>query len=304
MKPSWAAEAARISAWRALPREVVSSERARITSPASPSSLETSRRAASTASCLGVADDHVRPVAESQLPPVAGRPRADVGDRLGDPVDRVGPHQEHVGRLRGDLLGVVGEAAEVERGAAAGRPDARRVELEVVEVAVMGDALAVEQRAQYVHDLERARVPGRRLQRRPGEVGGDDVDRQPAAEDLVDGRQLTRELRRPHLAHPHREQQLHPPQQRRDPGRECDRVDPHRVAGGQQQVVVAAGLGGERDVAAVRPAGLERRVADPEELVVVVAQRGEPGDLEFVHLGKGNPGSELAKRCAVSRRAR
>ena len=228
---------------------------------------------------LGGPDDHVRTVAEPQLTSVPGRPRPHVGDHRRDAFQGVRPHQVHVGGLRGDLARRVGQPAEVERRGASGRVQPRRVQVEVHELAVVRDVLAVQQVAQHAHDLERAAVPRRRLQCLAGQVRGDDVDGQPAAEHLVDGGELARELRRPHLAHPHRDQQPHPPQQRRDPGCECDRVDAHRVAGRQQEVVVAGFLGRERDAPAVLPARQQGAVRHAEKLVVVVAERGEPGDL-------------------------
>src|SRR5580693_7700735 len=98
-------------------------------------------------------------------------------------------------------------------------------------------------------------------------------------EHLIDRGELPGELRGPHLTHPHGDQELHPAQQRGDPGGERYRVDPHRVAGGQQQVVVSGLLRAERDIAAVFPARLQPAVRHAEKLVVVVTQRGKPGDL-------------------------
>ena len=59
---------------------------------------------------------------------------------------------------------------------------------------------------------------------------------------------------------------------------ESHRIDPERVAGRQQQVVEPAGLGGERDGSAMLEAGEQAPIGHAEELVVVVAQRGEPRD--------------------------
>ena len=85
--------------------------------------------------------------------------------------------------------------------------------------------------------------------------------------------ELAGQLRRPHLAAAGGGQQAHAPQQRRDGGGEGQGIDAQRVAGRQKDVVEAAGLGGQRDVAAVLPARLQLRIGHAEELIVVVAKR-------------------------------
>ena len=70
------------------------------------------------------------------------------------------------------------------------------------------------------------------------------------------------------------------------------KVDPERIAGGQQQVVEPELLGLKRDAPAVLVAGAQLRVGHAQELVVVIAQGAEPGDLagreSLVH-GSGSP---------------
>jgi hypothetical protein len=226
---------------------------------------------------LGGADDDVGPVAEPELAAVAGGAGSHVRQDGPDSGQRVGPHQKHVRGLGGDLAGCFGQAAEIERRAAApDRAQPRRVQCDVHEFTVEVDWLAVEQVPQNLYDLQGAAVPGSRFQALAGQVGGDDIDRQAPVEQLIDRGELPSELRRPHLPHPHRDQQLHPAQQRGDPGGERDRVDAHRVARRQQQVVVSGLFRAERDVAAVFPARLQPAIRHAEKLVIVVAQRGKP----------------------------
>jgi hypothetical protein len=61
---------------------------------------------------------------------------------------------------------------------------------------------------------------------------------------------------------------------------EAKAVDAEGVARRQEHVVEAVAIGGGDDVAAVRPTRGESRVGLAEELVVVVAERSKPGDLD------------------------
>lgn len=70
---------------------------------------------------------------------------------------------------------------------------------------------------------------------------------------------------------------------------ERDRVNAERVARGEKDVVEPVAVGGEGDVSAVLPAGLEGGVWDAEEFVVVVAKCREPGDLDGDVHGRGRP---------------
>ena len=63
---------------------------------------------------------------------------------------------------------------------------------------------------------------------------------------------------------------------------------PSAVSRRQQDAVVPGGLGGDGDGPAVVPAAGQAGVGDAEELVVVVAQRAEPGDF-----GRAGHGSTL-----------
>ena len=199
-----------------------------------------------------------------------------------------------------------GQAAEVERrrDRQSGRPsssgpidgDPRGVEPDVVELAVMVDRGPGEQRAQDRHHLERAGVAGVAGELRAGQVRADDVDRQAAVEHLVEAGELAGELRRPHLATADGQQQLDPLGDRCDPAGERHPVDAERVPRRQQHVVEPVGLGRGHDVTAVRPRRPQCGVGHAEVLVVVVAQRREPGDLRTARSSHGIASPRAATR--------
>ncbi len=216
----------------------------------SASSWDTSRSAAARAIGLGVANDHMGAQAVHERAVVAlGGERGHLGDGVGHRCDRVRPGEEHVGLGGGDILGGRGETTEVHRGT--GAADGRRpwwVQGEVDEVAVHVDRLAVQQLTQRLHPLAGALVPGRRFEFLTGDVGRDDVDAQSTIGELIDGGELAGELRQPHLAHPHGEQQV-------DllgvGGARCGErggVDAEGVPRRQQHVVEAVAIGGADDV--------------------------------------------------------
>ena len=97
---------------------------------------------------------------------------------------------------------------------------------------------------------------------------------------LVDGGHLPGQLGDDQLAHPHRQQQVQAAHQRSQGGGEGGGVDAQGVARGQEDVVVAVLLGGQGDGAAVRPGRAQGLVGHAQALVVVVAQGGEPADLD------------------------
>ena len=177
-------------------------------------------------------------IAELERAAVFGGARLQVGDVLAHLVHRVGPHQVHVARLGGAFARLMAEAAEIEGGAFAGQcGDARRVELEVVKIALEIERLAVEQGADDLHDLGRAGIAGAGFDLLARHVGRDDVDVQPSAgarcigaENAVERRDPARELRRPVLAHARCPEQLDAAHLRRDGRGERGGVEPERIA--------------------------------------------------------------------------
>ena len=139
---------------------------------------------------------------------------------------------------------------------------------------------AVEQLAQRPHPLAGALVAGRRLERFAGDVGRDDVDRQPPVGELVDRRQLAGELRQPHLTHPHGEQQVDACRCAwRSPRRTRWSRSPVRIPTGAARCRTRCGRRCLTMSAQCVPGTGERRIGHAEELVVVVAQCAEPRDL-------------------------
>ena len=221
----------------------------------------------------------MRAVAEAQRPAIGGGARGHVGDDAGNDLLPVGPHQEHVRLLRRRIARRRRQTAEIQqRGLARRHADARWIDLQLPERAVMIERLPIQQRLQYPHRLDRAGIARARCQRLAGQVGRNDVDRQPPAQHPVDRRDLPRQLRRPAFADPHRHQQRHPPQHRRDRGGKGGGVDPQRIARRQQDIVEPAAFGLQHDVAAMLPARLQLGVGHAQKLVIVVAQRREPAD--------------------------
>ena len=127
-----------------------------------------------------------------------------------------------------------------------------------------------------MHELDGSAVARLRVEGLPRHVRADDVDRQAPLGHLVDGGELTSELREPHLPDPHGEQQVDLFGVGGDRRGKRGRVDPELVARWQEDVVEAIAVGGLDDVTAMVPRALQLGVRDAEELVVVVAQGTEP----------------------------
>jgi hypothetical protein len=151
--------------------------------------------------------------------------------------------------------------------------------VEVVPGPLPVDPAAVEQVTDRLHHLEGPPVPFFGSQRLARQIARDQVHGQPTVEQVVEGRQLPGQLRRPQLAAAHGHQQADPLGGRRDRGGKRDRVDPEGVARRQQDVVEPPPFGFGHDVAAVLEAAEQFGVGHPQHLVVVVAERREPADL-------------------------
>ena len=191
--------------------------------------------------------------------------------------DRVGPHQVHVASLGGGLAGFVGQAAEVHRRASPrNRRDVRRSEIDFVELAVERERFAVEQRPQDVHNFDASPVARCGFHRLSGQLAGDDVDGETSAKHPIERRQLPRKLRRPHLAAANGDEQADSVRERHDAAGERDRIDAQLIARRQKDVVEAAALCRDDDVAAMLVARAQAVVGHAEEFVIVVAQRRKP----------------------------
>ena len=108
---------------------------------------------------FGLANDHMGAVAEAQRAAMLVGAALHVGDDRGDIFLPVGPHQEDVAALRRRFARILAQAAEIQqRRLARERADARRIDLQLPEFAVMVERLAVQQRLQDMHRLDRAGV--------------------------------------------------------------------------------------------------------------------------------------------------
>jgi len=225
---------------------------------------------------------------------VARGPGPQVGDDGRDLGEGVRPHEVHVGGGRCDLACLLRQPAEVERRAApVGGAGRRRIEVEVEELAVERHRLAVEQPPEHLHRLEGASVPGAGGEALARQVARDDVHGESAVEHPVECGDLAGELGHPELAAAHGEQEVQPCQQRGETAGERGAVDTQRIARRQEHVVESVALGGEHDVAAVRPRRTQCGVGHTEKLVVVVAERGEPRVLGH---GSGRPSDAAMMR--------
>ena len=176
----------------------------------------------------------MRAVPEAKLPPVASGALTQIGEGLLDLPHTIWPEQIDIGSARRRLSDRLREAPKVERRTAARQgPQARRLDLERMELAAARDGLAIQQVAQDLHHLNRAPVARAGLERGAGQVARDDVHGEPAGEHLIEGRELPRQHRRPQLSAAHGHQQLHAGEQRCDASREGHRVDAEGVARGQ-----------------------------------------------------------------------
>jgi hypothetical protein len=235
----------------------------------------------------------VHAIAEPKGASVVGSSARHVGDDLGHDGLSVGPHEVDVGAFGGAFARVVGESTEVQRRTdAAHRLNAWRRHREVKELAVMFERLTCEENAQDFDDLGGAPIPRGAGQWGAGEVRRDDVHREPTAEHAVERGDLSGELRWPEFAAPHSQEEPHRGKHRRHSGGKGSGIDAEFVARGQQHVVEARRLRAKDDVGAVLPRAAQRVVGNTEELVVVVAQSGKPGNFS----GHRNSGNDQAQR--------
>jgi hypothetical protein len=212
-------------------------------------------------------------VAKTQGAAMTRRPLLHIRDDRRDLALRAGPHQIDIAALGGGLARIGRQASEIEQWRLARNgADARRIEFQLPELAIMIDGFAIEQAAQDGHRLARAGVALTRAQRLARHLRGDDVDLQPPAQHPVDGGDLPGQLRRPAFADAHRHQQGKAAQHGGDPGGKGRGVDPQIVTRGQQDVVEARAFGLKHDVAAMLPARLQAFIGHAEELVIIVAQ--------------------------------
>ncbi|HQQ71360.1 MAG TPA: FAD-dependent monooxygenase, partial [Alicycliphilus sp.] len=242
---------------------------------------------------FGFADDHVDAVTELQAATETGGAGLHVGDGFTHLVHRIGPHQVDVACLGGAFAGFVAEPAEIERRALARNGgDPRRIEVELVELALEIEVFAVQQGAHDLHDLSRTGIARGRRHGFAGHVGRDDVDVEPpagacsiGAKNPVKRGNAAGQLRRPVFAHSGGPQQLDPLYLGGNGGGKSGGIQTQLIARRQQDIIEPAFFGAHHDIAAMLPARLEIGIGNPQKLVVIVAQCRKPGHftLLFAH---------------------
>ena len=201
---------------------------------------------------LRFADDDMDAVAKAQQPAMQGGALSHVVQHRADVFDPVRPHQEDIRGLCRDIARVIRQAAEIKRWQAVMRlNDARRIELQIVELALVRKVMAGEKRAQDFHDFQGTRITRRAVERLARQFRRDDVDGQAAMQHVIERCELARELGRPHFTAADRDEKLHPLQERRDGAREGDAVDAERIAGRQENIVETTLLRAHDNVAAM-----------------------------------------------------
>ena len=163
---------------------------------------------------------------------------------------------------------------------------ARRVDqVELVDLAVVIDAVLGPGLPEDLHHLAGSAVAQLAAFLLAGEVRGDDVERQPALQHVVQRGHRAGEHDRVHLAAADRRQQVHAGGQRRHGGDEAQGVLADLVGRGAEDVAKAQRLGPQRDVAGVRPAAAQVALGHAQVAEIVRAQRREPGHFRAVDVG-------------------
>ena len=224
-----------------------------------------------------------------QRPPELRGARGHVVDQVLRALHRFGPHQVDIAPFGRRFLGRGRKPTEIEgRAFAADGLHPWRVEVDLVMLAIDGQMLAIQQRLQDMHRLHRAAIAGFAVHLVAGQVGRDDVDVQPPARNLVQRRDLPRQLRGPAFTDAHRHQQLDPRRQHRNRTRKGRGVETKRIARRQQDIVKSALFGVQNDIAAMLPTRRQHRVGLPQKFIVIIAQGGKPADFDRFH-GSGTP---------------
>jgi hypothetical protein len=221
---------------------------------------------------------------------------AHIGDDIAHLVHRVRPHQVDIGSLRRSIASDGRQTTEIERRTfARQRRHPRRREVESVELTLELKVLTVQHGLEDIHRLNSALIAGNAVHHFTRQIRRDDVDSQPPAQNAVECRNPPRQLRRPVFANADGHQQTDLPDQRRNGGREHGRIHAQRITGRQQDVIIAAFVSGQHDIAAMLPGRSERRIGLAKELIVIIAQRGKPAHFALL----GSHGS-FSPRAATS----
>ncbi len=228
---------------------------------------------------LGLAHDDVSPQSEPEVSTVSGRSLSKIFDERRGRRDRFDPHQVTVGVGGRGLTGGLRSAPEVHRrwGASAGGVGGQVV---VPPLAGVIDVIARPEGTQQCHGLARAAVTLVRRERLPGELTGDDVDREAASHDLLQRLGGPGEHGWVELTDSHCWEKSRGARCRTEGGRQRPRVHPRYETGRDQHVLEPELVGEMDDTRVVVERGAPSRIRDPQAGRVAPTRRREPGNLQ------------------------
>ena len=169
----------------------------------------------------------------------------------------LGPHQIDIAMLRAQLDRRRRVAAEIQERAAIlliGPRGLRRQPAEIIDLALVIDLVLRPGLFQDLDHLARALVAVGAVFLLTGEIGTDDVDRQPAFQHVVEGGHRARQHDRLHFAAAHRREQVHLRGDRRTAGDKAQRVLPDLIGGRAQDVAKPVRLGAFHNFRTMVPA--------------------------------------------------
>ena len=209
---------------------------------------------------LGVAHDHVHTQTVVQHAAVMGGTRMHIAHTLRQHLAGFRPHQVHITVRTTQLQRRRTVAAEVQERAAVllVRPDRVGAQaLELVDLAFVIDLVLRPGLLEDLDDLPGALVAVVTVGFFTREIGGNDVQRQPALEHVVQRGHGTRQHGGVHLTAADGCQQIDARGQRRHGGHKAQRVLPHLVRRGAQHIAKAMLLSVLHDAAGVLPAAAQ-----------------------------------------------
>ena len=231
---------------------------------------------------FGFADNDMRAKAEVNLAVIRGGFLGHDAHRFGDTVLGFRPHEEDIAMLRAQVLCGGRDAAEVHERAAVllirlggfGGGEADAIKFTFPLEGAVGAPHAL----QDLDDLAGAGIADFVALFHARHVGGDDVDAQAAFGDVIDGGERPREHRRPHFTHAEGDKLIDLCRLWCHGGGKGQCVltsDPTR---GEQDVLIAEGVGFFHNIAAVLIAGAQAVIWHAKKFVIVCAKSREPGD--------------------------
>ena len=152
------------------------------------------------------------------------------------------------------------------------------VELNIIKIAFEINVVLRPALLENFDDLARALVSLRRTQIRTGQVGGNDIDGQSPAQDVVKRSNGTSQHRRMYLATTNRRQDIDIGSQWRDCRGKGQRILPDLIRGRTQYITITQAVSRQQDVGGIAPIAFVTDVVVSEKFVVAIAQGGKPCD--------------------------